>query len=95
MTGGAGTDTVASKYVSEYSPINGCNTRLISAAGTAYLKPNDEFIVASLSSGTLYFLLGSPATYAGRKLYFKKRTSAGTFYICSTATSGGNNTIVT
>jgi hypothetical protein len=94
MTGGAGTDTVASKFVSSYSPINGCNVRLVSTAGTVYLKPNDEFVVAANTSGYVYFILGSPLTYAGRKIYFKKRTSGGYFNICSTATSGGSNTIV-
>lgn len=77
---GFATDTCTSKYISEYSPINGCTIRTITALtsnpSSCYLQPNDEMIIFNLNDSTnqtCNIFLGPPSTFlAGRKVYIKK-----------------------
>lgn len=87
---GWATDTCTSKYVSEYSPINGLAVRIVtgitSNPSSCYLQPNDEMILFKLGSsyqGTrCNIFLGQPTTFnAGRKVYIKKMTGYGNIYV--------------
>lgn len=87
---GWATDTCTSKYVSEYSPINGLAVRIVteitSNPSSCYLQPNDEMILFKLGSsyqGTrCNIFLGQPTTFnAGRKVYLKKMTGYGNIYV--------------
>lgn len=87
---GWATDTCTSKYVSEYSPINGLAVRIVtgitSNPSSCYLQPNDEMILFKLGSsyqGTrCNVYLGQPTTFnAGRKVYLKKMNEYGSIYV--------------
>lgn len=87
---GWATDTCTSKYVSEYSPINGLAVRIVtgitSNPSSCYLQPNDEMILFKLGSsyqGTrCNVFLGQPTTFnAGRKVYLKKMNGYGNIYV--------------
>ena len=76
---GYGVDTCTSKYVSEYSPINGVAVRIVTALtsnnASCYLQPNDEMILFKLGSSyqgsRCNVFLGPPSVNnAGRKVYF-------------------------
>lgn len=76
---GFATDTCTSKYVSEYSPINGVAVRIVTALtsnnASCYLQPNDEMILFKLGSSykgsRCNVFLGPPSVNnAGRKVYF-------------------------
>ena len=101
---GWATDTCTSKYVSEYSPINGLAVRIVtgitSNPSSCYLQPNDEMILFKLGSsyqGTrCNVFLGQPTTLnAGRKVYLKKMNEYGNIYVYGDNYSSTTNYIRT
>lgn len=101
---GWATDTCTSKYVSEYSPINGLTVRIVtgitSNPSSCYLQPNDEMILFKLGSnyqGTrCNVFLGQPTTLnAGRKVYLKKMNEYGNIYVYGDNYSSTTNYIRT
>lgn len=101
---GWATDTCTSKYVSEYSPINGLAVRIVtgitSNPSSCYLQPNDEMILFKLGSsyqGTrCNVYLGQPTTFnAGRKVYLKKMNEYGSIYVYGDNYSSTTNYIRT
>ena len=87
---GWATDTCTSKYVSEYSPINGLAVRIVtgitSNPSSCYLQPNDEMILFKFGSSyqgiRCNVFLGQPTTFnAGRKVYLKKMNGYGNIYV--------------
>ena len=100
-------DTCISRYLSEYSPINGCAIRMVTSlngnTSQCYLQPNDEMIVFNLGSTDngkrLNIFLGSPSGKIGRIVYLKKTSSYGSLYVFgtdnSTSDTSANYTIKT
>lgn len=100
-------DTCISRYLSEYSPINGVAVRMVtnlnSNTSQCYLQPNDEMIVFNLASSDnskrLNIFLGNPSGKIGRRVYLKKTNSYGSLYIFgtdnSTTDTSANYTIKT
>lgn len=100
-------DTCISRYLSEYSPINGVAVRMVTSlngnTSQCYLQPNDEMIVFNLGSTDngkrLNIFLGSPSGKIGRIVYLKKTSSYGSLYVFgtdnSTSDTSANYTIKT
>ena len=101
---GWATDTCTSKYVSEYSPINGLAVRIVtgitSNPSSCYLQPNDEMILFKFGSSyqgiRCNVFLGQPTTLnAGRKVYLKKMNEYGNIYVYGDNYSSTTNYIRT
>jgi len=84
------TDTCTSKYIREFSPINGLTVRTVTALDSnnsnCYLQPNDEMILFKLTNSDsgkrCDVCLPQPSTYnCGRKVYLKKMTGYGNIYV--------------
>lgn len=84
------TDTCTSKYIKEFSPINGLSVRTVTALDSnnsnCYLQPNDEMILFKLTNSDsgkrCDVCLPQPTTYnCGRKVYLKKMTGYGDIYV--------------
>lgn len=84
------TDTCTSKYIKEFSPINGLTVRTVTALDSnnsnCYLQPNDEMILFKLTNSDsgkrCNVCLPQPTTYnCGRKVYLKKMTGYGNIYV--------------
>ena len=84
------TDTCTSKYIKEFSPINGLTVRTVTALDSnnsnCYLQPNDEMILFKLTNADsgkrCNVCLPQPTTYnCGRKVYLKKMTGYGNIYV--------------
>lgn len=100
-------DTCISRYLSEYSPINGVAVRMVTSLNSntsqCYLQPNDEMIVFNLTSSDnskrLNIFLGNPSGKIGRRVYLKKTNSYGSLYVFgtdnSTSDTSANYTIKT
>ena len=72
------TDTIESRYISEFVPINGYNIRqTIDWRGNIYIDKNDDVLEISNTSGLVNVFLGNPAFFSGKRILIKKTKNGG------------------
>lgn len=72
------TDTVESRYISEFVPINGYNIRQTNSyAGNVFIDVNDDVLEIRNTGGTVNVFLGDPYHFVGKRILVKKTVQGG------------------
>lgn len=72
------TDSLESRYISEFVPINGYNIRqTIDWRGNIYIDKNDDVIEITNTYGMVNVFLGDPYHFFGKRILIKKTKNGG------------------